>query len=415
LRPSLCREQVVVRCAVRSDLGAVADRDSDAAGHYIPAQPAAGAPPASGEAMAVMSNTTATPSDPGLATPRRRRMLPPFQEAGLLAVVLVLGVFLSVYGYHDALPGRPNTFLNPDNLIAGIATPMSYYAIMAMGLTVVVITGGIDISVGSIMALAGLVTAWALQQFPRDTSAALVLPISIFLPLGVGLACGLVNGLLVTGLRMHPFIVTLGTLSIFRGIANVLPFGAKTLPIAGAPLPDASVTHLFRADLAGLQLVPMVVTLAVIALGWLYLRHTVFGRETYAVGGNEEAARFSGIAVRHVKLRAYAISGLLAGLAGLVSLGRFGTISASSGTGYELTVVAAAVVGGASLTGGRGSAIGALLGTLILSMIENAINILRLNQENKNIIVGLSIIVAVVLDRLSDAWRERRARRQIRS
>lgn len=343
------------------------------------------------------------------ATPSRRPgLLSGFQEAGLIAVVVVLGTFLSIYGYYDAPYGRPNTFLNTDNLIDGIATPMSYYAIMAMGVTLVIISGGIDISVGSIMALAGLITAWTLQQFPLETSAAIITPLSVALPLAVGLACGLVNGALVVGLRMHPFIVTLGTLSIFRGIANVLPLGAKTLPFAGRPLPEPSVTHWFRADLLGMQLWPLIATLSVIALGYVYLRLSVAGRETYAVGGNEEAARFSGINVSRVKLRVYAISGLLAGLAGLVSLGRFGTISTNSAMGYELTVVAAAVVGGASLAGGRGAALGALLGTLILAMIENAINILRLNQEYKNIIVGLSIIVAVALDRLGAAIRARR-------
>ncbi|HEV2292524.1 MAG TPA: ABC transporter permease [Tepidisphaeraceae bacterium] len=345
---------------------------------------------------------------PRAAPPRKAGLISGVQEAGLIGVVLVLGTFLSIYGYYDAPYGRPNTFLNTDNLIDGIATPMSYYAIMAMGVTLVIISGGIDISVGSIMALAGLVTAWTLQQFARDASAVVLMPLSIALPLAVGLVCGLINGALVVGLRMHPFIVTLGTLSIFRGIANVLPFGAKTLPFAGRPLPDASVTHWFRADLLGMQLWPLIATLIVIALGYVYLRLSVAGRETYAVGGNEEAARFSGIDVHRVKLRVYAVSGLLAGLAGLVSLGRFGTISTNSAMGYELTVVAAAVVGGASLAGGRGAALGALLGTLILAMIENAINILRLNQEYKNIIVGLSIIVAVALDRLGAVLRARR-------
>ncbi len=338
----------------------------------------------------------------------RLAQLAGIQEAGLLVVIAILGLFLGIYGYYDSPIGRPNTFLNDANLIDGIATPMSYYAIMAMGVTIVVICGGIDISVGSTMALSGLITAWVLQQFNADASAWIVVPLSIALPLGVGLVCGLINGVLVVGLRMHPFIVTLGTLSIFRGIANVLPFGTKTLPAAGQPLPDASVTHWFRYEIYGMQLMPLAVTLLVGCLGYLFLRHMVAGRETYAVGGNEEAARFSGINVGRVKLRVYAIAGLLAGLAGLVSLGRFGTISTSSAMGYELTVVAAAVVGGASLAGGRGTAVGAILGTLILAMIENAINILRLNQEYKNIIVGLSIIVAVALDRLGEAIRKRR-------
>jgi ribose/xylose/arabinose/galactoside ABC-type transport system permease subunit len=330
------------------------------------------------------------------------------QELGLLVVIALLAAGLSAYGWHDALPGRPNTFLNPANLIEGIATPMSYYAIMAVGMTIVVICGGIDISVASVLALSGLITAWVLQQFAVDASPLVVVPVSLLLPIGVGLLCGLVNGALVVGLRMHPFIVTLGTLTIFRGIANVLPFGGKTLPLAGQPLPDASVTHIFRAEVMGMQVWPMVVMLLCVAAGWFYLRCTVGGRETYAVGGNEEAARFSGLRVGRIKMRVYAISGALAGLAGLVSLGRFGTISTNSAMGYELTVVAAAVVGGASLLGGRGTAIGALLGTLVLAMIENAINILRLNQEYKSVIVGLAIILAVTADRFSEYLRQRR-------
>lgn len=339
---------------------------------------------------------------------RPRLKLPHLQELGLVVVVGVLAAILITYGWHDAKPGRPNTFFNTPNLIQGIATPMSYYAIMAVGMTFVVIAGGIDISVAAIFALAGLLTAWTVQQFPRDASSWIVTPLSILVPLGVGLVCGLINGSLVVGLRMHPFIVTLGTLSIFRGIANVLPFGAKTLPTAGRPLPDASVTHLFRYEVLGVELFPMIVMLLVVAFGWFYLRYTVWGRETYAVGGNEEAARFSGIHVGRAQLRVYALSGMLAGLAGLVSLGRFGTISTNSGMGYELTVVAAAVVGGASLLGGRGTALGALLGTLVLALIENGINILHFNQEYKNVIVGISIILAVAADRLSEYIRRRR-------
>lgn len=322
----------------------------------------------------------------------------------MIGVVLVLGALLSIYGYYDALPGRPNTFLNADNLIDGIATPMSYYAIMAIGLTIVIVSGGIDISVGSTMALAGMVTAYVLQHaLPRDASAAAVMPLAIGISLGTGLVCGLLNGLLIAMLRMHPFIVTLGTLSIYRCLATA-PFSVKTIP---AP---AALRDTFGVEMFGMRVVPLLMMLAVVGLGWIYLRRLVWGRETYAVGGNEEAARFSGIGVGATKLRVYAISGLLAGLAGLVSLGRFGTMSSSSASGYELTVVAAAVVGGASLAGGRGTAIGALLGTLILAMIENGINIVHLNQEWKLGIVGLSIIAAVVLDHVGGQWRNWRMR-----
>jgi ribose/xylose/arabinose/galactoside ABC-type transport system permease subunit len=315
---------------------------------------------------AAAPTTTPPPTSPAKA-PRRSVA----QELGLIVVVLILGSILTIYGWRDAGEGRPNTFLNFDNLIDGIATPMSYYAIMAVGVTIVIITGGIDIS------------------------------------LGIGLLCGLINGGLIVSLNLHPFIVTLGTMSIFRGLANVLP-PQKTLPSAGKVLPPAFTTEFMRIEMFALQPMPLIVMLLCVALGWFYLSKMVAGRETYVIGGNEEAARFSGLRVGWIKLRTYALAGLAAGVGGMVSLGRFGTASTSTGTGYELTVIAAAVVGGASLTGGRGSAIGALLGTLVIALIENGIIILRLEQEYRLIIIGLAIIVAVSLDRLSIYMHSRR-------
>ncbi len=326
------------------------------------------------------------------------------QEFGLAMVVLSLGAVLGIYGWRDAAAGHANTFLNLDNLIDGVATPMSYYAIMAVGITLVIIAGGIDISLGSTMALAALGGAAALQIFPAQAPAWEVLPMAILTPALIGLLCGAINGGLIVGLNLHPFIVTLGTMSIFRGLANVLP-PQKTLPAAGRPLPYAFTRHLMRAEVFGIQPVPMIVMLIFVILGSFYLRMLVMGRETYAVGGNEEAARFSGLNTGAVKLRTYALAGLCAGVAGMVSLGRFGTASSSTASGYELTVIAAAVVGGASLNGGRGSALGALLGTLVIALIENGIIILRLAQEYRLVIIGLAIIAAVSLDQLSSRFR----------
>ena len=332
-------------------------------------------------------------------------------ESGLGIVLVAIVAVLTFYGWHDAAAGRPNSFLNFDNLIDGVATPMSYYAIMAVGLTIVIITGGIDISVGSIMAMAALGGAATLQMLPPESPAWMVLPVAFGVPLLIGLGCGLVNGGLVVGLSLHPFIVTLGTMSIFRGLANVLP-AEKTLPSAGRRLPQAFTNDFMRIEVLGIQPMPLIIMLACVAVGWIYLRYLIAGRETYAIGGNEEAARFSGLGVGAIKLRTYAISGLCAGLAGMVSLGRFGTASTSTGTGYELTVIAAAVVGGASLVGGRGTALGALLGTLIIALIENGIIILRLAQEYRLVIVGLAIIVAVSFDRLSLHLRSRSSLRK---
>ena len=329
------------------------------------------------------------------------------QEFGLVIVVVAIGAILSIYGWHDARPGRPNTFLNFENMVGGIATPMSYYAIMAVGVTFVIIAGGIDISVGSIMALAALGGAAVLQKFAPDEAGWQVLPVALAVPLGIGLVCGLINGGLVVWLNVHPFIITLGTLSIFRGVANVFP-PEKTLPTGGKALPTAFTTGFMRQEIMGVEAMPMIVMLLCVAAGWFYLRLMVAGRENYAIGGNEEAARFSGLRVGVIKLRVYALCGLAAGIAGMVSLGRFGTASTNTASGYELMVIAAAVVGGASLSGGRGTALGALLGTLIIAMIENGIIILHLEQEYRLIIIGGAIILAVSMDRVSEYLRNRR-------
>src|SRR5437667_2315540 len=196
--------------------------------------------------------------------------LPRMQELGLLVVIFLLAAILSIYGWYDASPGQPNTFLNFDNLIDGIATPMSYYAIMAVGVTIVIITSGIDISVGSTMALAALGTAAVLQNLGRGASGLEALPVAVGVSAGIGLAAGLVNGGLVVGLRMHPFIVTLATLSIYRGLANVST-RLKTLPAPGKALPEAFTSHFMRVEFAGLQFMPLIIMLIVVAAGWVYL------------------------------------------------------------------------------------------------------------------------------------------------
>jgi ribose/xylose/arabinose/galactoside ABC-type transport system permease subunit len=341
--------------------------------------------------------------------------LPRLQEAGLLVVILLIGMLLTFAGGSVTVGGaKVNNFLRASNLLGGVATPMSVYAIMAVGVTCVIIAGGIDISVGSIFALSALATAFVLQNFAEEAPGWKAIPTAAAVACGVGLLCGLINGGLVVGLRMHPFIVTLGTMSIFRGIGNVW-ITVKTLPAPGKTLPLSFTDNFMMYELprkfigvAGLQPAPILVALACVAAGAFYLSLTVAGRENYAVGGNEEAARFSGLPVGRIKLRVYALSGLAAGIAGLVSVGYFGSASTATGQGYELTVIAAAVVGGASLTGGRGTALGALLGALVIKLIENGIFILKLNREYSSIIIGIAIIVAVAVDRFSEYLRNRR-------
>jgi len=379
-----------------------------------------------------MSHPTATEttgiSSPGDADKRRGGLrLPRMQEAGLLVVIFLLGLVLTFAAEPITVHGQTvNNFFRVDNIIPNVATPMSWMAIMAIGVTLVIVAGGIDISVGSIFGLAALGTAAVLQNFPENASRWAVLPVAVIVPLGIGLLCGLVNGALVVGLRMHPFIVTLGTLSVFRGIA-LISVPSKSLPYGDKTLPEAFTSHFMSWQITMqrgnappllLQPMPMIIMLLCVIAGWIFLSHTVAGREIYALGGNEEAARFSGLPVGLIKLRVFALSGLAAGIAGMVSTGYYGSANTATGEGYELTVIAAAVVGGASLTGGRGSALGAVLGALVIKLIENGIYILKkislgfitlsLSKEYSKIIIGIAIIVAVAVDRFSEYLRTKR-------
>jgi len=368
------------------------------------------------------------PPNPGDEAMPRYRRLPRMQEAGLVVVIALIMVFLTVASEPVTVRGQTvNNFFRLDNLLPNVATPMSWMAIMAVGVTFVIIAGGIDISVGSIFGLSALGAAAVLQHFPEDASAWSVVPVAVAVPLAIGLACGLLNGALVVGLRIHPFIVTLGTMSIFRGI-GLVSVPIKSLPSMGRSLPLAFTQHFVSYEIqysplqwAKLQPVPMLVMLACVAAAWVYLSHTAGGRQVYAVGGNEEAARFSGVPVGRVRLRVFAISGLLAGVAGMVSAGYYASANTATGEGYELTVIAAAVVGGASLVGGRGTALGAMLGAMVIKLIENGIDILKkldlgvvvlpVSKEYSKIIIGIAIVVAVAIDRASEYLQNERLAR----
>jgi ribose/xylose/arabinose/galactoside ABC-type transport system permease subunit len=270
--------------------------------------------------------------------------------------------------------------------------------------------------VGAILALSALGTVAVLQGSPDEVKNAgplVVLPLAFGTACGIGALCGLFNGLLVVLLRIHPFIVTLGTLYFFRGLALVL-IPTKTLPTVGNAMPDAFVEDFMAWQMqlgsssSFIQPTPMLIMLGVVVVGWFYLQHTTMGRRIYAVGGNEEAARFSGVAVWRVKLGVYVLSGLTAGLAGAVMAGFNGSANTATGNMYELIVIASAVVGGASLVGGRGTALGALLGTIVIMLIDNGIFVLDWNKEYTKAITGIAIIIAVAVDRFSRYLSERR-------
>jgi ribose transport system permease protein len=345
-----------------------------------------------------------------------------FQEVGLVVVIVIISALLALLGgtVPSAGGATANKFLRPDNLLL-LAKNTSFFAVMAAGMALVIITGGIDLSVGSIYALAGVCGAMVLQRHGPlgarpDVGPALAVGAGIVACVGVGALCGLVNGLLITILRVHPFIITLGTMAAFRGIAFVCPSwfsegGAIAIGQSIGDFPESFTDHFIRLDLnrllgvagdSGLYPVPMLVMLAATAATAFVLAKTVFGRRLFAIGSNELAARYCGVPVERTKVLVYTLSGASCGVAAAIMLGYYGSASSDNGNGYELTVIASAVVGGASLSGGRGSALGALLGALILQLIDNAIIILSINQNYSKIIIGAVIVVAVVLDRLNE-------------
>lgn len=340
------------------------------------------------------------------------------KEAGLIVVILLLGAGLAAFGgnvrqrLRDPQTGRVtgqvevNKFLQPANIDI-ILKSASWTAIMAVGATMLIVSGGIDLSIGAIYCLAAVTGAMFLNLVgPGGAWAGAGLwwavPLGIAMTLACGAACGAANGLMVVLLRVHPFIITLGTMSIFRGIAFV-----TTQAQAVTDYPPA-FGEAFRHTVGDFTVIPLALVVLVTAAGHVLLRHTVPGRCVYAVGGNETASLYSGIRVSRVKFMVFTLAGLAGGIAAVISLGLFGSADSSTGRGYELDVIAAAVVGGASLSGGRGTALGAVLGAIVIQLIANGIVILEIDQNYTEIIKGVVIIAAVVLDRLSVRLNERR-------
>lgn len=291
---------------------------------------------------------------------------------------------------------QTNAFLNRENLVL-VAKDASFFAIMAVGMTAVIILAGIDLSVGSIYGLSAIVGAMAMSALPADAAWFVSVPVGVAVCVAVGSLCGLANGSMTVGLRVHPFVITLGMMAALRGLTIVLPNTFfNTQSIGGFP---ASFTSgFFKAEIFGVQPVPVVVMLIVAVAGWFALGRTVFGRRVFAIGGNETAARYAGIPVGRVKIIVYTVMGALAGLSACVYLGYLGAAETNAGNAYELQVIAATVIGGASLMGGRGTALGAVLGAIIIQLINNAMIILGVDPNYNQIVMGAAIIIAVVID-----------------
>jgi len=218
----------------------------------------------------------------------------------------------------------------------------------------------------------------------------------VLVTIAVSLICGALNGVMIVAFNLHPFIITLGTMAIYRGIAFVLTNGQS---IGG--FPEGFRDFVRQGVIGDLSLVPLIVMILVCIVGGIFLSKMVVGRQVYAIGGNEVASRYSGIRVARVKLLVYIIGGVTAGISAVLALGYYGAASSGDGQGYELTVIAGAVVGGASLFGGKGSALGAVLGAVILQMIATGIVIIGIPQSYSQIVTGVVVITAVLLDQFN--------------
>ncbi len=275
-------------------------------------------------------------------------------------------------------------FLSGANL-AGVARQTAVITIMAMGMTVVMVSGGIDLSVGSGMALAMVAGAFAM------VAGAPVLA-GIFVCVAVGTVCGLLNGMAVAALKIPPFIVTLGAMGIFRGLALLVTDGTA---VVGLP---SRFGYLAEGNLLGLIPVPLVLVFFVALATHFLLAGTRAGRYCYAIGSNIEAARYAGVAVSRYQVLFYAILGMLTGLGGAIESARLVTGQPTAGEGYELRVIAAVVIGGGSLSGGQGTVTGTIIGSLIMGVLANGANLLGISSFAQQVVIGAVIVLAVTFD-----------------
>ncbi|MFB7930920.1 substrate-binding domain-containing protein [Streptomyces sp. NPDC056039] len=317
------------------------------------------------------TDTLKSTTGAGAASGGLRRLL---LDNGALTALIVLVIAMS------ALSGD---FLTADNLL-NVGVQAAVTAILAFGVTFVIVSAGIDLSVGSVAALSATVLAWT------ATSAGVPVFVAVLLAIATGIACGLVNGILISYGKLPPFIATLAMLSVARGLSLVISEGS---PIA---LPD-SVSHL-GDTLGGWLPVPVLVMIVMGLIAAFVLGRTYIGRSMYAIGGNEEAARLSGLRVKKQKLAIYALSGVFAAVAGVVLAARLSSAQPQAADGYELDAIAAVVIGGASLAGGTGKASGTLIGALILAVLRNGLNLLNVSAFWQQVVIGVVIALAVLLD-----------------
>ncbi|MCM2575927.1 ABC transporter permease [Streptomyces sp. MTZ3.1] len=323
-----------------------------------------------------LKRDTGPGTDPGRGAAGRALVRRVLLDNGALSALVVLVAALSLLS---------GDFLTTQNLL-NVGVQAAVTAILAFGVTFVIVSAGIDLSVGSVAALSATVLAWS------ATSEGLPVWLAVLLAVGTGTACGLVNGALISFGKLPPFIATLAMLSVGRGLALVISQGSPiTLPDSVSALGDT---------LGGWLPVPVIVMVAMGVATAVLLARTYLGRSMYAIGGNEEAARLSGIRVKRQKLVIYALSGGFAAVAGIVLASRLASAQPQAAMGYELDAIAAVVIGGASLSGGVGKASGTLIGALILAVLRNGLNLLSVSAFWQQVVIGVVIALAVLLDTL---------------
>lgn len=301
----------------------------------------------------------------------------PWHALGVWAALLVLVIIASLLSEH---------FLSTQNVF-NILRQASMIAIIALGMTFVIISGGIDLAVGSVVLLCGVLLAGTL-------AAGWGVGAAISVALCVGMAAGLISGVGVAYFRIPPFVMTLAGMSIYHGSAYIYAHG-QPIPIPTSA--NASLGPIAKSYIAGVVPMPVVYVLALYSVGYVLLHHTAFGVRVQAVGGNEEAARLSGVNVRGVKLLVYVISGACSAVAAVILTSRAGTGEILAGVGYELDAIAAVVIGGTSLAGGRGGVWGTLAGTLLLFILLNLFTMLNVHSHYQEVFKGLIIVLAILV------------------
>ncbi len=303
----------------------------------------------------------------------------------LAEYVIVAAIILEAIVFAVIAP----QFFSVPNLV-NVALSIAITGILAVGMTMVILTGGIDLSVGSVAALAGVVAAIIVS---RGDGGVWVF-VGGLVAVGIGLSVGLCNGIIISRFRVPPFVTTLAMLTICRGLAFIVTSGRSIGNLS------ANFGLLGRARFFGVP-VPVLLMLAVFAIGWFVLTRMTFGRYVYAVGGNREAAFLAGVNIKGVTLLVYLLNGLLVGLAGLVLASRLGAGVPNAGLQYELDVIAAVVVGGTSLNGGRGSVVGTFWGAVFIGVLNNGLNLAGIDPYIQKIALGLVILLAVFADQIN--------------